>query len=57
MSRPYDDITERLLKLKPGASCMVRKPKVYFTTLHKYAPGSEWRSEARDGGRLVTRIR
>jgi hypothetical protein len=57
MPKAYGPVTERLLKLRPGASCFVSLRRLCFKTLRKHAPEYEWAVEARDGGLLVTRVR
>jgi hypothetical protein len=57
MPKAYGPITERLLRLKPGASCVVNKRRVDFVTLRKHEPEGHWSSEAREGGLVVTRVR
>jgi hypothetical protein len=57
MAKTYGPITERLLKLRPGASCFVSLRRLCFKTLRKYAPDHEWSVETREGGLVVTRVR
>jgi hypothetical protein len=57
MAKTYGPITERLLKLRPGASCFVSLRRRCFKTLRKYAPDHEWSVETREGGLVVTRVR
>jgi hypothetical protein len=59
LPKSYGDITERLLSLPVGRSCVVnvRRPDRYLMTVRKYAPDSVWRVESVDGGKVVTRIR
>jgi hypothetical protein len=57
MPKAYGAVTERLLKLRPGASCFVSLRRICFKTLRKYAPEREWTVETREGGLLVTRLR
>ncbi|MFN3513397.1 MAG: hypothetical protein ACK41C_10150 [Phenylobacterium sp.] len=59
MSKTYGDITERLLKLPVGGSCVVnvRRPDRYLKTVRKYAPATEWRVEHLDEGKVMTRVR
>jgi hypothetical protein len=52
-----DSITEKLLNLRVGASWFVSKRRLCLKTLHKYSPESAWRSETREGGLVVTRVR
>lgn len=57
MPKVYGSITERLLSLKPGASCVVTQRRVDYETARKHAPERDWLAESREGGWLVTRIR
>jgi hypothetical protein len=57
MPKAYGPITERLLRLSPGASCFVSLRRLCFKTLRKHAPEQEWRVESREGGLVVTRVR
>ena len=57
MSKTYGPVTERLLKLRPGASCFISLRRLCFKTLRKHAPDLEWAVESREGGLLVTRVR
>jgi hypothetical protein len=59
VSKTYGDLTERLLKLQVGRSCVlnVHRPDRYLKTVRKYAPESDWRVEHMDGGKVVTRVR
>ena len=57
MPKAYDHVTERLLKLDLGRSCVVNKPRISFKTLRKHAPDRDWRAEAVDEGLIVTRVR
>jgi hypothetical protein len=57
MPKPYGPVTEKLLSLKPGASCFVALRRLCLKTLRKHAPDKDWTSEAREGGVLVTRVR
>jgi hypothetical protein len=57
MPKAKDDVTEKLLSLRVGASRFVSKPRLCLRTLREHLPGSAWRTETREGGRLVTRIR
>lgn len=56
MSKAYGPVTERLLNLRPGASCFVNLRRLCFKTLRKHAPEQAWEVERRDGGLLVTRV-
>lgn len=56
MSKAYGPVTERLLNLRPGASCFVSLPRLCFKTLRKHAPDRQWAVESRDGGLVVTRV-
>jgi hypothetical protein len=57
MSKSYGPVTERLLKLRPGASCFVSLRRLCLKTLRKHAPELELAVESREGGLLVTRVR
>jgi hypothetical protein len=56
MSKSYGPVTERLLKLRPGASCFVSLKRICFKTLRKHAPDCRWVVESREGGLVVTRV-
>ncbi|HET6972041.1 MAG TPA: hypothetical protein VFH92_13010 [Phenylobacterium sp.] len=56
MSKSYGPVTERLLKLRPGASCFVSLKRICFKTLRKHAPDYRWAVESREGGLVVTRV-
>jgi hypothetical protein len=57
--KTYGEITERLLKLAVGRSCVVSAPHPhrYIKTVRKYAPETAWSVESVEGGRVVTRVR
>lgn len=57
MPKTYGEITERLLKLKPGGSCVVSVRRVNMKAVRKHAPEGQWTSESVEGGLLVTRLR
>jgi hypothetical protein len=57
MPKTYDHVTERLLRLRPGASCVVNRPRISFQCLRKHDPSGHWSAESRDGGLVVTRVR
>lgn len=57
MPKAYGAVTERLLKLKPGTSCVVGVPRVNMKAARKHAPDGQWTSEVVEGGLLVTRLR
>jgi hypothetical protein len=57
MPKPYGPITERLLGLRPGASCFISLRRLCLKTLRKHAPEAQWAAETREGGLLVTRVR
>jgi hypothetical protein len=58
MSKTYGPVTERLLSLAPGRSCVVTTQKrIDYSAARKHAPEREWLAEARDGGWVVTRVR
>jgi len=55
-ARPLRAITEKLLTLEVGGSCVVNKSRVDLSAARKHAPDRQWRSEGIDGVRLVTRV-
>lgn len=58
MPKAYGAVTERLLKLEPGRSCVVTQARrIDYAAARKHAPEREWAAEARDGGWVVTRVR
>ena len=57
MPKAKDPTTERLLNLRVGASWFISKRRVCLKTLRKHLPESAWRSETREGGLVVTRLR
>jgi|KBSSwiStaDraftv2_1062776.scaffolds.fasta_scaffold2037968_2 hypothetical protein len=59
MPKAYGDITERLLKLPVGRSCVVTasRPDRYIKTVRKHAPDGAWTVQSVDGGKVVTRVR
>ena len=59
MSKTFGDVTDRLLRLAVGRSCVVnvRRPDRYLKTVRKYAPHTEWSVESVEGGKVVTRVR
>lgn len=59
MSKTFGDVTDRLLKLAVGRSCVVnvRRPDRYLKTVRKYAPDREWSVSTLDDGKVVTRLR
>lgn len=59
MPKAYSHITERLLKLPVGRSCVltVDRPRNYIRVVQKYEPGSVWQVEYVDSGKVVTRVR
>lgn len=59
MSKSFGDITDRLLRLAVGRSCVVsvRRPDRYIKTVRKYAPDSQWSVATVDEGKIVTRLR
>lgn len=57
MPKAYSSMTERILALRPGASCVVSVSRLCRKTLQKHAPERRWTTQALDGGLLVTRIR
>lgn len=56
MSKNYGPVTERLLKLRPGASCFISLRRLCLKTLRKHAPDRRWAVESREGGLMVTRV-
>jgi hypothetical protein len=59
MSKTFGDVTDRLLRLTVGRSCVVnvRRPDRYIKTVRKYVPDSQWSVVTVDGGKIVTRVR
>jgi hypothetical protein len=58
MAKTYGAVTERLLSLAPGRSCVVTTQKrIDYSAARKHAPEREWLAESRDGGWVVTRLR
>jgi hypothetical protein len=59
MSKTFGDVTDRLLRLAVGRSCVVnsRRPDRYLKTVRKYAPDSEWSVATLDEGKVITRLR
>lgn len=55
--KTYGSVTERLLRLKIGGTCVVTQSRVDYETARKYAPDRDWLAERREGGWLVTRVR
>jgi hypothetical protein len=56
MPKPYGAVTDRLLKLKPGKSCVVVGQRLDLKAARRHAPDGRWTWEARDGGLVVTRV-
>ena len=59
MPKDYGTITQRLLQLPVGRSCVVnvQRPDRYIKTVRKYAPETVWSVESVEGGKVVTRVR
>ncbi|MDP1631500.1 MAG: hypothetical protein Q8L66_08790 [Caulobacter sp.] len=59
MPKAYGQITERLLGLAVGRSCVVdaRRPDRHLATARKHQPDRVWSVEAVDSRKVVTRIR
>lgn len=59
MPKTFGDVTDRLLRLTVGRSCVVnvRRPDRYIKTARKYVPDSQWSVVTVDGGKIVTRVR
>ena len=59
MPKAFGDITERLLKLPVGRSCVVTasRPDRYIKTARRHAPDTAWSVESVEGGKVVTRVR
>lgn len=59
MAKTFGDVTDRLLKLAVGRSCVVnsRRPDRFIKTVRKYAPDSQWSVTTVDEGKVVTRVR
>jgi len=59
MPKAVSDLTERLLALPVGRSCVasVRRADAYIRTVRRYAPETQWRAEAIDGRWVITRLR
>jgi hypothetical protein len=58
MPKPISALTERLLSLSIGRSCVasVRRMDPYIRSVSKRIPGSRWQVEPIDGRWVVTRI-
>lgn len=58
MSKAVSDLTERLLSLPVGRSCVasVRRADAYIRTVRKHAPDTQWRVEPVDGRWVITRV-
>jgi len=56
--KPYGPVTERLLSLSVGKSCVVdvRRPDRQLATVRKYAPDRRWSVQSIDGRKVVTRV-
>jgi hypothetical protein len=58
MPKTYGQITERLLSLAPGRSCVVTTQKrIDYSAARKHAPERDWAAESREDGWVVTRVR
>lgn len=59
MSKAFGDVTDRLIRLRVGGSCVVnvRRPDRYIKTVRKYVPDGHWSVVTVDGGKVVTRVR
>ena len=59
MPKSYGPVTERLLGLGIGRSCVVdvRRPDRHLATVRKHAPERAWAVESIDGRKVITRVR
>ena len=58
LPKTYGTVTERLLSLAPGRSCVISTTKrIDYSAARKHAPERDWLAESRDGGWVVTRVR
>jgi hypothetical protein len=57
MPKSYGLVTERLLKLPLGKSCVVEVRKLDLKAARRHAPDRQWTSESVEGGLVVTRVR
>jgi len=57
MPSTVQSVTERLLKLKPGGTCVINAPRLSYQAALKHAPERAWRAERVEGGLVVTRVR
>ena len=59
MSKTVSDLTQRLLSLPVGRSCVasVRRADAYIRTVRRYAPETQWDVESVDGRWVITRLR
>jgi hypothetical protein len=59
MPKAYGDLTERLLKLPVGRSCVAvgHHPDRCIKTAKKHEPSGVWTIQTVDGGKIVTRVR
>ncbi len=59
MPKDIEEVTARLLSLRPGQSCVVnvRRPDRQISTARKREPERDWRVQSVDGGKVVTRVR
>jgi hypothetical protein len=57
MTKSYGPVTERLLNLHLGKSCVVEVRRLDLTAARKHAPDRQWKSESMEGGLVVTRVR
>ncbi|WP_293346606.1 hypothetical protein [Phenylobacterium sp.] len=57
MPKTYGPVTERLLNLALGRSCVVTQKRIDYSAARKHAPERDWWAESRDGGWVVTRVR
>jgi hypothetical protein len=57
MPKIHAEITERILKLAPGKSCVVPVKKLDFRPARRPVPDAQWRTESIRGGLVVTRVR
>lgn len=58
MPKAYGTVTEKLLKLAPGRSCVIASQRrIDYSAARKHAPDRDWQAESRDGGWVVTRVR
>ena len=56
MGKSDKGLTERLLQLKPGQSCVVTNRSLDIRPARQHAPGAAWSAERIDGRWVVRRL-